>query len=126
MERLVSDTSDHCFKECAKSKGDVKTEKCSISPIEDQWSDLHTSCFTRSMGCLGSLLLQKEPTVGSGIQECDVIDFLKMHVFNQFRYGPSDNQLRYEGKANRLQSFRMQYTCPDYIIVWIGREELKF
>lgn len=107
MGLLVSDTNDHWFKECAKSKGDVKTEKCSISPIEDQSTDLHTSFFTWNISCLWSLFLQKEPTVGSGFHGCDVIDFPTAHVFNQFRYQLSDNQLRYEGKAKRLQSFWM-------------------
>ncbi|CAP99564.1 hypothetical protein PCH_Pc22g22760 [Penicillium rubens Wisconsin 54-1255] len=49
--------------------------------------------------------LLKEPTVGSGFRGCDVIDFPTAHVFNQFRYQLSDNQLRYEEKAKRLQSF---------------------
>jgi hypothetical protein len=79
MEPLVSDTSDHFFKEYAKSKGDVMPEKCSISPIEDQCTDLHTSFLHGALAVysIGSLLLQKEPTVGSGFDDCDVIDFLK-------------------------------------------------
>lgn len=60
MELLESDTSDHCFRKCAKSKGDVKTEKCSVSPIEDPSTDLHTSFFTWSISCLKLILLQKK------------------------------------------------------------------